>query len=80
MSEEVKEYKNKAWYLSKTTWVTVAAIVFFVLKFFGIVEEIPAGFDVGVAVAAVLNILLKVVTWIFYKIKAKNEDAETDED
>ena len=73
MSEE-KKYESKPWWMSKTTWVTVAAIVFFILKYFGVIKVIPAGFDVGVAVAAVLNIVLKIITWIFFKVKAKNED------
>ena len=71
---EVKLLKKKPFYLSKTTWVTAAAIVFFILKYFGAIEEIPAGFDVGVAVAAALNILLKVITWIFFKVKAKKDE------
>ena len=51
----------KKWYLSKTLWFNVVAVAVFIASAFGYADFIPDA-DVLAIVAAVLNLVLRLVT------------------
>lgn len=59
--------------LSKTNWLLVGAVVFYALKFFGVVETIPDGYELGFVWAAGVNAVLKLIKWVYFEFIRKSE-------
>jgi hypothetical protein len=76
---EVKMESKPVW-LSKTNWGVAVAVVAVVLGYFGIdtkwLTDLVAQFGIepvvlGASMLAILNIILKVATWAWFKWVAK---------
>ena len=55
--------------MSKTNWIVILSILFYVLKHFGLVEDAPDGYGLGATTAAVIAVVIKVFKTLFYKLR-----------
>ena len=88
MSEEkVEAYKSKPKWLSKTNWGVVVAIISMVLGYFGVSTEWLTALASNLGVEplalsatfiAILNVVLKIATWAYYKWIKKDDEEDTD--
>lgn len=66
-------YKSKPWWLKSTLWITIVSVALFVLKYYGLIDEIPDDFALGAGAIALLKIVLFLITKWFFKVTKDKE-------